>query len=183
MPTYLLKPEVIRLLELVVDPIDLMRATGVRVSEVLALSKESFVFDGYDFHVELTTLKGRGRSKSAALIRSPKRFIPIYDKVLQNRVHEYLFVNLFKRGERIIKLCRQTVDRDNKVLAKKAGGAPFRISSHTFRHSFSLHLVLHGRPLKYISQLLGHRSIESTEIYTCVLTVSGSHFMEKVDFL
>lgn len=187
MPAYLLKPEVIRLLELSPDPIDrliidLIWSTGARISEVLALTKDSFIFDGYDFQVKLTTLKRRGRPKQTALTRSPKRHIPIWDKVLQGRIQEYLFVNRFKRGERIFKMCRQTVDRHIKALVKKAGGAPFRISSHTFRHSFAVHLVLHGRPLKYISQLLGHRSIESTEIYTRVLTIDGSHFMEGVDF-
>jgi hypothetical protein len=39
-----------------------------------------------------------------------------------------------------------------------------------------------GRPLKVVSQLLGHRSIASTEIYTRVLTVDGGHFLEGVDF-
>ena len=187
MPAYLLKPEVIRLLELTTDPvdrliIDLIWSTGARISEVLALTKESFTHDGYDFQVKLSTLKGRGRPKKTAVMRSPKRYIPIWDKVLQRRVQEYLFVNQFKQGERLFKMCRQTMDRHIKALVKKAGGAPFRISSHTFRHSFAVHLVLHGRPLKYISRLLGHRSIESTEIYTRVLTVDGSHFMEGVEF-
>jgi hypothetical protein len=39
-----------------------------------------------------------------------------------------------------------------------------------------------GRPLKYVSQLLGHKSIDSTEIYTNVLTIDGGHFLEGVDF-
>ncbi|WP_419632972.1 hypothetical protein [Thiolapillus sp.] len=31
------------------------------------------------------------------------------------------------------------------------------MTSHTFRHSFAIHLLLHGRPLKYVSQLLGRK--------------------------
>lgn len=65
---------------------------------------------------------------------------------------------------------------------ERVGGAPFAISSHTFRHSFAIHLLLHGRPLKYVSQLLGHKSIDSTEIYTNVLTIDGGHFLEGVEF-
>ena len=42
--------------------------------------------------------------------------------------------------------------------------------------------MLHGRPLKYIGQLLGHRSTDSTEIYANVLTVDGGHFLEGVEF-
>jgi site-specific recombinase XerD len=67
-------------------------------------------------------------------------------------------------------------------VVERVGGAPFSISAHTFRHSFAIHLLLHGRPLKYVSQLLGHRSVDSTEIYTNVLTIDGGHFLEGVEF-
>ncbi|WP_228705896.1 tyrosine-type recombinase/integrase [Marinobacter sp. es.048] len=53
---------------------------------------------------------------------------------------------------------------------------------HTFRHSFTVHLLLHGRPLKFVSQLLGHRSVESTEVHTNVLTFDGAHLLEGVEF-
>ncbi|MES9863315.1 MAG: hypothetical protein ABW157_11355 [Candidatus Thiodiazotropha sp. LLP2] len=45
-----------------------------------------------------------------------------------------------------------------------------------------MHLLLHGRPLKVVRQLLGHRSIDSREIYTNVLTVDAEHFLDGVDF-
>lgn len=64
----------------------------------------------------------------------------------------------------------------------EAGGAPFSISAHTFRHSFAIHLLLHGRTLKYVNQLLGHRSVDSTEIYSRVRTFAGAQFLEGVDF-
>jgi site-specific recombinase XerD len=64
----------------------------------------------------------------------------------------------------------------------KCGGAPFSVSAKTLRHSFAVHCLLHGRPLKYISKLLGHRSYKSTEIYTNVLTIDGSHLMEGIEF-
>ncbi len=64
MPTYLLKPEVLGLLEAEKHPtyrliLDLMWTTGARISEVLALTPSSFVDDGYDFGVILKTLKQR----------------------------------------------------------------------------------------------------------------------------
>ncbi|WP_336368303.1 site-specific integrase [Marinobacter sp. C2H3] len=62
------------------------------------------------------------------------------------------------------------------------GEPPFKIGCHTFRHSFTVHLILHGRPLKFVSQLLGHRSVESTEVYTNVLTFDGAYCLEGVDF-
>lgn len=88
MPTYLLKPEVLVLLEAEKHPtyrliLDLMWTTGARISEVLALTPASFVDDGYDFGVILKTLKQRpGRPSKAALQRSPKRYVPIVDRLL-----------------------------------------------------------------------------------------------------
>lgn len=188
MPAYLLKPEVLGLLEAEKHPtyrliLDLMWTTGARVSEVLALTPGSFVDDGYDFGVVLKTLKQRpGRPSKAALQRSAKRYVPIVDHLLQDRVQSYLYAGKFGKGARIFPMARQTVNRHIDALVERVGGAPFSISAHTFRHSFAIHLLLHGRPLKYVSQLLGHKSIDSTEIYTNVLTIDGGHFLEGVEF-
>ena len=160
-----------------------MWTTGARISEVLALTPASFVDDGYDFGVILKTLKQRrGRPSKKALQRSPKRYVPILDHLLQDRIQSYLYVGHFRKTERIFPMARQTVNRHIHALVESVGGADFPISSHTFRHSFAIHLLLHGRPLKYVSQLLGHKSIKSTEIYTNVLTIDGGHFLEGLDF-
>ncbi len=188
MPAYLLKPEIIGLLDAEKHPtyrliLDLMWTTGARIPEVLALTPASFIDDGYDFGVILKTLKQRpGRPSKAALQRSPKRYVPIVDRLLQDRIQSYLYAGRFRNGQRIFPMARQTVNRHIHTLVERVGGAPFSISSHTFRHSFAIHLLLHGRPVKYVSQLLGHRSIDSTEIYTNVLTIDGGHFLEGVDF-
>lgn len=188
MPAYLLKPEVLGLLEAEKHPtyrliMDLMWTTGARISEVLALTPESIIDDGYDFGVILKTLRRRlGRPSKAALQRSPKRYVPIVDRLLQDRIQSYLYTGHFKKGGRIFPMARQTVNRHIDAVVEQVGGAPFRISSHTFRHSFAIHLLLHGRPLKYVSQLLGHKSIGSTDIYTNVLTIDGGHFLEGVEF-
>ncbi|WP_217698022.1 tyrosine-type recombinase/integrase [Thioalkalivibrio denitrificans] len=188
MPVYLLKPEVLGLLDAEKHPtyrliLDLMWTTGARISEVLALTPASFIHDGYDFGVILKTLKQRpGRPSRAALQRSPRRYVPIVDRLLQDRVQSYLYAGRFRKCQRLFPMTRQTVNRHIGALVERVGGAPFSISSHTFRHSFAIHLLLHGRPLKYVSQLLGHKSIDSTEIYTNVLTIDGGHFLEGVDF-
>lgn len=188
MPSYLLKPEILGLLDAEKDPthrliLDLMWTTGARVSEVLALTPASFIDDGYDFGVVLKTLKQRpGRPTKAALLRSPKRYVPIADPLVKDRIQSYLWAGRFKQSEKIFPIVRQTVNRHIHALVERVGGAPFKITAHTFRHSFAIHLLLHGRPLKYVSQLLGHRSVDSTEIYTNVLTVDGSHFLDGVDF-
>jgi site-specific recombinase XerD len=188
MPVYLLKPEIIVLLDAEKHPmrrlmLDLMWTTGARVSEVLALTPASFIDDGYDFGLILKTLKQRpGRPSKASLQRSPKRYVPIVDHLLQDRIQSFLYSGHFKKTERLFPMARQTVNRHINELVERVGGAPFSISAHTFRHSFAIHLLLHGRPLKYVSQLLGHKSVDSTEIYTNVLTVDGAHFLDGVDF-
>jgi len=188
MPGYLVKPEVLALLSAEKHPtrrliLDLMWTTGARVSEVLALKRGSFIDDGYDFGVILKTLKqGPGRPTKASLQRSPKRYVPIADRLLQDRIASYLCAGRFRANERLFPMARQTVNRHIHALVARVGGAPFPISAHTFRHSFAIHLLLHGRPLKYVSRLLGHRSIESTELYTNVLTIDGGHFLEGVEF-
>lgn len=72
MPVYLLKPEILGLLNAEKDPtyqliLDLMWTTGARISEVLALRTTSFVDDGYGFGVILKTLKQRPGRPSKAL--------------------------------------------------------------------------------------------------------------------
>ena len=187
MPAYLLKPEILGLLDAEKHPtyrliLDLMWTTGARISEVLALTPSHFVDDGYDFMVVLRTLKQRpGRPTNTQLARSPKRAIPIVDPMLIDRVQSYLYAGHFRKDERIFTMARQTVNRHIHDLVERVGGAPINISCKTFRHSFAIHLLLHGRPLKIVSQLLGHKSIESTEIYTNVLTADGGHFLDGVD--
>lgn len=150
---------------------------------MLALKPTSFIDDGYDFGVILTTLKQKaGRPSKAALARSAKRYVPIQDRVLKDRIQSFLWAGHFTKTDRLFPMCRQTVNRYIKKLVDGAGGAPFTISAHTFRHSFAVHLLLHARPLKVVSQLLGHRSVDSTEIYTNVLTVDVAHFLDGVDF-
>lgn len=188
MPRYLIKPEVLALLDAEKHPtyrliLDLMWSTGARVSEVLALTPDSFIDDGYDVSVILKTLKqGPGRPSKRALQRSPKRAVPIVDHTLQDRIQTYLQAGHFRHDQRLFPMARQTVNRHIHALVERVGGAPFKISAYTFRHSFAIHLLLHGRPLKVIGALLGHKSVDSTEIYTTVLTIDGGHFLEGVDF-
>lgn len=188
MPSYLLKPEVMGLLDAEKHPtyrliLDLMWTTGARISEILALTQQSFKDDGYDFGVILKTLKQRpGRPTNRALQRSPKRYIPIMDYQVRDRIMSYLYAGHFRQTDRIFPMARQTVNRHIHALVERVGGADFPITAHTFRHSFAIHLLLHGMPLKYVSQLLGHKSIDSTEIYTNVLTIDGGHFLEGVEF-
>lgn len=188
MPKYLLKPEIQVLLEAEKDPtrrvmLDILWCTGARVSELLGLTQNSFLYDGYDYRVLLKTLKQRaGRPTNAAHRRSAKRLITLHDPVVIDRIQCYLKGARCQPEERVFKMCRQTVNRHIDALVNRVGGAPFKLHAHTFRHSFAVHLLLHARPLKLVSQLLGHRSIASTEIYTNVLSSDWGHLLKGVSF-
>jgi len=117
-----------------------MWTTRARVSEVLALKPTSFK-DKYDFGVILDTLKQRpGRPTKKALQRSAKRYIPIVEYALQDRIQSFLYAHHFKQNERLFPMCRQTVNRHITKLVERVEGAPLKVSSHTFRHSFAIHL-------------------------------------------
>tara|TARA_R110002096_G_scaffold427766_2_gene638757 strand:- start:3639 stop:4193 length:555 start_codon:yes stop_codon:yes gene_type:complete len=134
------------------------------MSEVLAITSASFVDDGYDLGVWLKTLKqGTGRPSKRSLQRSPKRFIPILNRDFQTRIQSYLWMGKFRKDERIFPITRQAVSANiDRLIDQMAGEPPFKIGFHTFLHSFAVHLLLHVQPLKFASQLLSHRSAEST---------------------
>lgn len=103
MPGYLLKPEIIALLDAEKHPtyrliLDAMWNTGARISDVLPLTPRNFMDDGYDFSVNLRTLKQHPRRPTnAALQPSPNRYVPIVDHALQNRVQSFLYAGHFKK--------------------------------------------------------------------------------------
>ena len=99
------------------------------------------------------------------------------------RFQNVLMMGKFRKDERVLPITRQAVSANiDRLINLVKGEPPFKIGCHTFRHSFAVHLLLHGWPLKFVSQLLGHRSVESTEGYTNVLTFDGAHFLEGVEF-
>ncbi len=151
--------------------VELMYATGMRVSELVELPFSAAARDP-----QMLIVRGKGSKERLVPLSDPARdalrnyleirdsFIPI-TKVKQPGQSPYLFPSRGKSGH----LTRQMFLNMVKDLAAEAGIAPSRVSPHVLRHSFASHLLANGADLRSLQQMLGHSDISTTQIYTHVL--------------
>jgi integrase/recombinase XerD len=146
--------------------LELLYASGMRISELVALNMGDVNFEG-DYFVRCL---GKGRKE---------RIIPLYQqiallvkkyvdedrpKLAHGKKEVALFLNA--RGDR---LTRQGFWQKLKEYAKTAGLSP-QISPHTLRHSFATHMLSGGADLRSVQELLGHANISTTQVYTHLTT-------------
>lgn len=143
--------------------LEILYATGLRVSELLGLPATALATDA-------ATLLIRGKG-------GRERIIPLSDvakaaaarlrkaAIRPNCIPRYLFT-----GREFNKpMSRQGFALLLKQLALKANIDPRRLSPHVIRHSFASHLLSRGADLRSLQKLLGHADITTTQIYTHVL--------------
>jgi len=146
--------------------LELLYATGLRVSELVALPASLARADDPFIH-----LKGKGgRERLVPLSRAAREAIAAYSGFLRStRLMLASSAWLFPADSASGHLTRQAFARDLKTLAAAAGIAPARISPHVLRHAFASHLLQNGADLRVVQELLGHADISTTQIYTHVL--------------
>ena len=130
---------------------------GLRVSEALALEVADLSLDSDQPTIRVREGKGR---------RS--RIVPVHPE-LQNALGAVMHFADVGKG-RIFPISRSTAWRWVQAATERAtalGGLPQgkRIGTHTFRHSYARHLLLHGVPINYLSRWLGHKSMQTTLVY------------------
>ena len=143
--------------------IELMYATGLRVSELVSLKVSQVNLEaGY------LTVVGKGRKERAVPIGSYARdralayVRDIRPQIIGRRLSPYLFVT--RRGR---PMTRQGFWQRLRRRVRQTDVAG-HISPHTLRHAFATHLVEGGADLRAVQLMLGHADIGTTEVYTHV---------------
>ncbi|MBO0904523.1 site-specific tyrosine recombinase XerD [Jiella sonneratiae] len=147
--------------------VELLYATGMRVSELVSLPRSVLRATG-----QAIVVRGKG---------GKERMVPI-GEAAGDAMNRYAEVArepgrrpegnerfLFPADSAAGHLTRQAFARDLKALAARAGIAAAKISPHVLRHAFASHLLKHGADLRAVQELLGHSDISTTQIYTHVL--------------
>ena len=142
--------------------LELLYATGIRVSELIALNLDDLDLDGGTIRC---TSKGRTRTIPlyAALPSLRDYLYQVRPKLVDAPETAALFVNM--NGER---MSRQGFWKLMKHYQEKAG-IQKDVTPHTLRHSFAAHLLESGADLRSIQEILGHADISSTQVYSRLL--------------
>lgn len=141
--------------------LELLYATGIRVSELVGLTLPQV-----DLRRGILLVRGKGsKERLVPMVARAAQKLERYlnqtrPALLKGRGGRRVFLNRFGKG-----LSRQGFWKILKGYARRVGLPP-DLSPHTLRHSFATHLLWHGADLRALQLLLGHADISSTQIYT-----------------
>lgn len=144
--------------------VELLYATGLRASELVALPAAAFARPR-----EGLMVRGKGNKERLVLLTpAALAAVAAWQKAWSETKpasSKYLFPASGEAGF----LARQVFARELKRLAGAAGLKAEALSPHVLRHAFATHLLQNGADLRIVQQLLGHADIATTQIYTHVL--------------
>lgn len=147
--------------------IEILYASGLRVSELVGLPLGSILFDR-----GLVQVRGKGGKERVVPLGDPavaavREWMDYRKETLGERKSPFLFPSFqsktgFITRQRFFQMLRQ--------IGIGAGLMPDRLSPHVLRHAFATHLIEHGADLRSVQTMLGHADIATTQIYTHVAT-------------
>jgi len=155
--------------------LETMYSAGLRVSELVGINDSDL-----DLSDGLVRIRGKGRRE---------RLSPLGTFALQ-ALQRWLRARQLAKGERpgpdapvfVSRLGRRLTTRSvGRLLEKhlKTSGLDLQTTPHTLRHSFATHLLDRGADIRSVQELLGHKSLVTTQIYTHVSTASLREAYEK----
>lgn len=159
--------------------LEVLFSTGLRVSELVALNREHVNTETGEFGV----IGKGGKARVVFLSKRAKDALALY---LQKRKEPYRPLFIRYSGPRAkdgltdekARLSARSIERMIEKYRKLAG-ILFRIGPHVLRHSFATDLLTHGADLRAVQEMLGHKNISTTQIYTHVTNTRLREIHEK----
>jgi integrase/recombinase XerC len=144
--------------------LETLYSAGLRVSELTGLNVEDL-----DLDEGTATVRGKGRRERLALLgpqalEALRQWLTWRQNLVEGTDQAAVFLN-----KRATRLTSRSVGRLVEKYLSFAGLDP-RTSPHTLRHTFATHLLDRGADIRSVQELLGHRSLSTTQIYTHVTT-------------
>lgn len=159
--------------------LELLFSTGLRVSELVSLNREQINLKTREFGV----IGKGGRSRVVFITKHAAEWV---DKYLKTRTDHYkpLFIRNLRPKEEIglsdeeTRLTARSIQRLVKKYVRQAN-LPVAATPHTLRHSMATDLLQRGADLRSVQELLGHKNIATTQIYTHVTDARLREVHEK----
>lgn len=154
--------------------LELLFSTGLRVSELCALSKDTFLLENGELRL---LVNGKGNKERVLQIATPEliTLVQTYCHEFQTEIQAQGFILFNQRGK---PLSPQSVRRIIQKYLSKIG-VEYHVTPHMFRHTFATSLLEAGIDIRYIQSLLGHSSISTTQIYTHVTTAQQTRLLAE----
>lgn len=149
---------------------ELFFSSGMRISELVALNRDqmSFLKDGDTNKTYELSIVGKGNHIRTIFI-SPRAasWLRTYLDARHNDMYIPLFINFRAKNDKKKRLSTRSIQMMIQRSSLVAGLSK-KVTPHTLRHTYATDLLSHGADLRSVQELLGHKNVSTTQIYTHV---------------
>ena len=152
--------------------ISLLYSSGLRLSELLSLTIDDIDINNNVIHIKQTIYN---ESRTIKLS-------PVFLELLTRYYFKYKPKILVFEGQKEDSISERSIQQIVKQAALKAG-IKTKVTPQCLRHSFATHLLENGTDIHYVQELLGHKSIKTTENYNHTSDIKNSNIESPLDFI